>query len=76
MICLSIAGAFVAGVHYFAIDLPQQKAVTAPANEIDVGCVHVCNQNFFSCENSCVGAYCNNEQCMDDLTACETQCGL
>jgi hypothetical protein len=33
MVCLSIAGAFVAGVHYLAIDLPQQQSVTAPSNE-------------------------------------------
>jgi len=38
MICLSIAGAFVAGVHYLAIDLPQQKSVTPPSN---YGCVTI-----------------------------------
>lgn len=32
MICLAIAGSFVAGVHYFAVDLPQQKVPEAPAN--------------------------------------------
>jgi len=32
MVCLSVAGAFVAGVHYLAIDLPQQKSGTPPSN--------------------------------------------
>lgn len=38
MVCLSIAGSIVAGVCYFAVDLPQQKAEAAlngpPSNEI------------------------------------------
>ncbi len=29
-VCLSIAGAFVAGAHYYAIDLPQQNALEGP----------------------------------------------
>jgi len=33
MVCLSIAGSLVAGVHYFAVDLPAQKAITAPTND-------------------------------------------
>lgn len=41
MVCLAIAGTIIAGAHYFAVDLPQQKAVTAPAN----------GQN--ECEKSC-----------------------
>ncbi len=36
MVCLSVAGAFIAGVHYFAVDLPQQQNVQAPAN----GCTY------------------------------------
>lgn len=27
MVCVSIAGSFVAGTHYVAVDLPQQKAL-------------------------------------------------
>jgi hypothetical protein len=38
MVCLSVAGSIIAGVHYFAVDLPQQKAEAAfngpPRNEI------------------------------------------
>jgi hypothetical protein len=44
MVCLSIAGTVVAGAHYFAVDLPQQKALPAPANDLS------------PCEKSC--AYC------------------
>jgi archaellum component FlaG (FlaF/FlaG flagellin family) len=32
IVCLSIAGSIVAGVHYYAVDLPQQQNVQAPAN--------------------------------------------
>jgi hypothetical protein len=33
MVCLSVAGSIVAGVHYYTVDLPQQQNVQAPANE-------------------------------------------
>jgi hypothetical protein len=32
MVCLSVAGGAIAAVHYYAIDLPQQKALPAPEN--------------------------------------------
>jgi hypothetical protein len=32
MVCLAIAGSFVAGIHYYAVDLPQQQDVKVPAN--------------------------------------------
>lgn len=32
MICLSVAGTILAGGHYLAVDLPQQKAFHPPAN--------------------------------------------
>jgi hypothetical protein len=32
MVCLSIAGTVVAGAHYYAVDLPQQRI--APHNDI------------------------------------------
>ena len=38
MVCLSIAGSIVAGAHYFAVDLPQQKAVQAPSNSPSDNC--------------------------------------
>ena len=32
MVCLSIAGTIVSGIHYLAIDRPQQENVQAPNN--------------------------------------------
>jgi len=32
MVCLSFAGAFVAGLQYYSVDLPQQNAVKVPEN--------------------------------------------
>ena len=32
MVCLAIAGSFVAGIHYYAVDLPQQQDMEVPAN--------------------------------------------
>jgi hypothetical protein len=50
MICLSIAGGFVAGVHYFAIDLPQQQKVQAPHNGswVDIDGLTRCNNLYLS----------------------------
>jgi len=49
MVCLSVAGAFVAGVHYVAVDLPQQQSMTAPKNAYDQdetdACFKQCNEN-------------------------------
>lgn len=51
MVCLSIAGAFVAGAHYYVIDLPGQKALSGypPANA-NRDTVEKCN----TCMNGCV----------------------
>lgn len=32
MICLAIASSFVVGVHWYAVDLPQQAAIQPPSN--------------------------------------------
>jgi len=48
MICLSVAGSFTAGVHYFAVDLPQQQNVKAPSN----GCMYTYGE--------CTNDYINN----------------
>ena len=37
MVCLSIAGSLVAGVHYYAVDLPVQKELLAPTGTIPTG---------------------------------------
>ena len=44
MVCLAIAGSLLAGLHYFAVDLPAQKNLHPPKNfYID------CNMQFDSC---------------------------
>jgi hypothetical protein len=52
MVCLAAAGSFVAGAHYYAVDLPQQMHVQAPAN----ACIPY-EEN--SCAKICAGTYCN-----------------
>jgi hypothetical protein len=32
--CLAIAGSIIAGVHYYAVDLPQQQSIQPPSNKI------------------------------------------
>jgi len=61
MVCLSIAGALVAGVHYVAVDLPQQQAVQAPTNSYDHSCCQLgtCQQETLNCQSRCAG----NGQC-------------
>jgi hypothetical protein len=50
MVCLSIAGAFGAGVHYFVIDLPQQQKVQPPDNGswADPDALRECNRLYLS----------------------------
>lgn len=56
IVCLSIAGSIVAGVHYYAIDLPQQQNVQAPANAGSV-CSYAVAQNIYcSCLNNPYGS--------------------
>jgi hypothetical protein len=61
MICLSIAGTLMAGVHWFAIDMPRQDALknTAPANSGILDCP--------SCIASCPSSMAYN----DCLAYCE-----
>ena len=61
MVCLSIAGAFVAGAHYYVIDLPQQKALSGypPANMPNSDLMKKCN----SCMNNCVYSGKNYFEC-------------
>ncbi len=44
LVCLSIAGSLIAGIHYFAIDHPAQAAVQIPGNNAqDVNdCIRKC----------------------------------
>ena len=53
MIVLSVAGAFVAGVHYFAGDQSLQKTVTTPSTGYDPDAMYDCQTAWASCMNSC-----------------------
>jgi hypothetical protein len=60
MVCLAIAGSIGAGVHYYAVDLPQQKSVQPPDNgsKLFYQCV-ICKSNcegktdIYDCLNEC-----------------------
>jgi len=71
MVCLSIAGSLVAGVHWFAIDLPvqQARALHPPPNqniELNAAC-KVCmldclfDSNIYACEMTCKELVCGGE---------------
>jgi len=63
IVCLSIAGSIVAGVHYYAVDLPQQQNVQAPTNscgnylEKQFECSTRCGQDK-ACYGSCLTEDC------------------
>ncbi|MFA6333609.1 MAG: hypothetical protein WCX22_11695 [Methanoregula sp.] len=60
MVCLSIAGSIVAGAHYYAIDLPQQKSIDAPQNSwFDGDCSHCWRE----CGRSAANPYVCNGYC-------------
>lgn len=65
MVCLSIAGGFVAGAHYYTIDLPQQMALQGPpynSNTNSMGnkcptciasCSYLPNDEKYQCLGNC-----------------------
>jgi hypothetical protein len=60
MVCLSVAGSFVAGVHYFAVDLPDQNTVQAPRNT----CPYPGGWNVYHFNSAVtVTCYCNRDCC-------------
>jgi hypothetical protein len=64
MVCLSMAGSVLAGVHYFAIDLPDQQksALQSPENAV-----------FTKCKNCQLACSYSTEpfKCLDD---CDLLC--
>lgn len=61
MVCLALAGTFVAGAHYYAVDLPeQQKNLQAPDNGMKpmIKC-QICKANcegkvdYYNCYTEC-----------------------
>jgi predicted lipoprotein with Yx(FWY)xxD motif len=58
MVCLSIAGSFVAGVHYFTVDLPAQKEVAPQNGNMPLDACGLCrfycaHHGDEACYNSC-----------------------
>jgi hypothetical protein len=83
MLCLSVAGAFVAGLHYYAVDLPQQNAVQAPGNVLSDECRRLYDACKTSCErfigpsrySSAVWIKCRNN-CENMRDSCAVQAGI
>lgn len=79
MICVSVAGAFVAGAHYYVIDLPQQNLVQAPANFLfgssacADSCKASCQRNYDSCINSPKG-WSESNPCGNTFNKCKDRC--
>ena len=69
IVCLSIAGSIVAGVHYYVVDLPQQKALQAPAND--------CGQDWLNCrmdcDEGCSGPFEWGPSCGSCLKSCDDE---
>ncbi|MDD1687022.1 hypothetical protein [Methanoregula sp.] len=63
MICLSVAGAFIAGVHYYAVDLPQQKNVQVPSNE----CMYTYEQCTYDYSNNRWVSLCCYKDCCTSI---------
>lgn len=68
MVCLSIAGTIVSGVHYFMVDLPHQNAMQAPENRIEIGCYARCMNGYDPCMRDPGSA------CLDTYRACIKAC--
>ena len=64
MVCLSIAAGIVAGIHYVAVDLPEQQTVKAPANgAIGQTCGPVYDKDGNVITGQCCDAYGNPTAC-------------
>ena len=62
MVCLSIAGSIIAGVHYYAVDLPEQNMVQVPSN--GNGPLYGCSLCRYECARTPSNDYCT--ACMSD----------
>ena len=76
MVCLSVAGTCIAGVHYYAIDLPEQKNLQIPTNAL-MTCSAYCDAQYYACIPSCKGssslASCRSN-CESDYSTCKASC--
>lgn len=69
MVCLSVGGAFVAGAHYYVVDLPQQTALSGyPPVNANSDMKEKCD----TCMNNCV--YDGKSNYYECLWYCETIC--
>lgn len=81
MVCLSIAGAFLAGVHYFVVDQPQQGVLSAqiPDNGNGVSMEEKCTTCKDNCKytSACYKCMMNCELSCDTITneEAKTYCG-
>ncbi len=66
-VCLSIAGTCIAGVHYYAVDLPQQN-LQAPSNSL-MTCSQYCDAQYYSCI-----PYCKRYTDINSLASCRSNC--
>lgn len=79
MVCLSIAATCIAGAHYYAVDLPQQKNLQAPANTL-MTCSQSCDAGYYSCMPYCKRYHDSNSlnscrsNCQTEYTACKASC--
>ncbi|MFA5268088.1 MAG: hypothetical protein WC379_08945 [Methanoregula sp.] len=74
MVCLSIAGSFAAGIHYYIVDLPAQASLQAPTNEYDCECY----SEYTACLAPCRGAgnYAGcGAACYPAYLVCKDGCG-
>jgi len=55
MVCLSVAGVFVAGVHYVTVDQPRQQVLQAPENfDCCINGAGSCMQLASACQQQCI----------------------
>lgn len=85
--CLALAGSFVAVMHYYVVDLPQQQALLHPPfNAGDTNNCHTCLQKLWDCQLECRAKHngeifasglcynwCDNNAATD-LNGCQTDC--
>jgi len=76
MVCLSVAGAIVAGAHYAFVDLPQQNALQVPTNDASASCAAGCSDAYQACIGGCSGNRGCNDACYQNAVACANSCGI
>lgn len=72
MFCLAVVGSFVAGMHYYAVDLPAQQNLKAPENFQGQECFTVTclpKGNPERCDGFCANKYPENQ-----FDACVEEC--